>query len=264
MAYTTIDDPSAYFQTALYNGNSGTQSVVNDGNSDLQPDMVWIKARSGTHGTENHNLYDSVRGANKFFIPNGTTTSSTDTNSLTAFNTDGFSLGTRTDVNGSGAYVGWNWKAGGSASSNSNGSITSTVSANQTAGFSIVSFTGNGSAGATVGHGLSAIPKFILVKVHTSSTAYDWRVFHASLGATTESIELTDIEIETSIKVAELVKGDIVGVDLLPAKNREKEKPYVLEANATPGFGGIERITKDKSITQEILKTYFNRDKWRL
>jgi len=87
---------------------------------------------------------------------------------------------------------------------------------------------------------------------------------NASLGATTESIELTDIEIETSIKVAELVKGDIVGVDLLPAKNREKEKPYVLEANATPGFGGIERITKDKSITQEILKTYFNRDNWRL
>jgi len=86
---------------------------------------------------------------------------------------------------------------------------------------------------------------------------------NASLGATTESIELTDIEIETSIKVSELVKGDIVGVDLLPAKNREKEQPFVLEVNATPGFGGIEKITKDKSITQEILKTYMNRENWK-
>ena len=86
---------------------------------------------------------------------------------------------------------------------------------------------------------------------------------NASLGATTEYIELTDLEMETSIKVAELVKGDIVGVDLLPAKDREKEKPYVLEANATPGFGGIEKVTKDKSVTQEIFKTYLNRENWR-
>ena len=86
---------------------------------------------------------------------------------------------------------------------------------------------------------------------------------NASLGAKTEYIELTDIEIQTSIKVAELVKGDIVGVDLLPAKDREKEKPYVLEANATPGLGGVEKITKGKSVTEEILKTYFNRENWR-
>ena len=86
---------------------------------------------------------------------------------------------------------------------------------------------------------------------------------NASLGATTESMELTDKEIEVSLKVAELVKGDIVGVDLLPAKDREKEQPYILEANATPGFGGIEKITKGKSVTEEILKTYLNRENWR-
>ena len=85
---------------------------------------------------------------------------------------------------------------------------------------------------------------------------------NASLGATTESMELTDKEIQTSLKVSELVKGDIVGVDLLPAKDREKEQPYVLEVNGTPGFGGIEKITKGKSITTEILKTYMNRDNW--
>jgi len=87
---------------------------------------------------------------------------------------------------------------------------------------------------------------------------------NASLGATTESMELTDKEIQTSLKVSELVKGDIVGVDLLPAKDREKEQPYVLEVNGTPGFGGIEKITKGKSITTEILKTYMNRDNWSL
>jgi len=87
---------------------------------------------------------------------------------------------------------------------------------------------------------------------------------NASLGATTESIELTNIEIESSLKAAKLVKGDIVGVDLLPSKDREKEQPYILEVNATPGFGGIEKTTKRKSVTQEIFKTYMNRDNWNL
>jgi hypothetical protein len=177
MAYTTIDDPSAYFQTALYNGNAGTQSIVNDGNSDLQPDMVWIKCRSGTHATENHNLFDSVRGANKFLIPNGTTASSTDTNSLTAFNTDGFSLGTRTDVNGSGAYVGWNWKAGtalnNSAGANG-GSIATTGSINTDAGFGIVKYVGTGS-NATIYHGLGKIPKMIITK--NIDQNYHWTVY---------------------------------------------------------------------------------------
>ena len=83
---------------------------------------------------------------------------------------------------------------------------------------------------------------------------------NASLGAKTESIELTDMERETAIKVSQLVDGDLVGVDLLPAKDREKEQPYILEVNATPGLGGIEEVTKDKSVTQEILKIYMNRE----
>ena len=86
---------------------------------------------------------------------------------------------------------------------------------------------------------------------------------NASLGAKTESIKLTDMEKETAIKVAELVDGDLVGVDLLPAKDREKEQPYILEVNATPGLGGIEEVTKDKSVTQEILKIYMNRENWK-
>ena len=85
---------------------------------------------------------------------------------------------------------------------------------------------------------------------------------NASLGAKTESIELTDMEKETAIKVSQLVDGDLVGVDLLPAKDREKDQPYILEVNATPGLGGIEEVTKDKSVTQEILKIYMNRENW--
>jgi len=183
MAYTTIDDPSAYFQIALYNGNAGTQSITNDGASNLQPDMVWIKCRSGTHGTENHNLYDSVRGATKFLIPNGTTVSTTDTNSLTAFNSDGFSLGTRTDVNGSGAYCGWQWKAGTSFSnsSGSNGAnLDSTGSVSTTAGFSIVSFTGNRSTTRNIYHGLGAVPKMIIFKNLSSTNG--WTIYNETIG----------------------------------------------------------------------------------
>ena len=178
MAYTTIKKSSDYFNTKLYTGNSSTQSITG---VNFQPDMTWIKARSGTHGTENHNLFDAVRGATKYLIPNGTTASTTDTNSLTAFDSDGFSLGTRTDVNGSAEYASWNWLGANGTSANTDGSINSTVSANTTSGFSIVSYTGTGS-NATIGHGLGSVPKMIIVK-KTNTTA-NWGVYHASSGNT--------------------------------------------------------------------------------
>jgi hypothetical protein len=201
MSYTNgLDDPSAYFQTVLWSGDSSSpRTITFDGNSDLQPDWIWSKKRSGADYGQ---IYDSVRGfgASKEIVPSDNFEEGNATNSsvglgfISSVTSDGFVLtegnhGTSSirsllNNHSGSTHVAWGWKAGGSASSNSNGSITSSVSANTTAGFSIVSFTGNGSAGATVGHGLSAIPKFILVKVHTSSTLYDWRVFHASLGAT--------------------------------------------------------------------------------
>ena len=162
MAYTTIDDPSAFFQAALYNGNAGTQTITNDGNSDLQPDMVWMKCRSGTHATENHRLQDSVRGVGKIAIPNGTTAADTgNTSSLTAFNSDGFSLGNVTDVNGDGAYVAWQWKK-------------------QAGVFDIQQYTGNGS-NRTIAHNLGAIPTMMIIKKRNATS--DWTVGHASLGA---------------------------------------------------------------------------------
>jgi len=180
MAYTTIDNPELYFQTKLYTGNGSSRSITFDGSEDMQPDWSWFKARSEAY---NHALFDSVRGTTKLIRSNQTTAEETHSTTLTAFNSNGFSLGggdAFTNAN-SVTYASWNWKAGGSASSNSNGSITSSVSANTTAGFSIVSYTGTGS-NATVGHGLSSAPSMIITKNRTSSSW--WGVFHASLGNT--------------------------------------------------------------------------------
>ena len=177
MAYSTIDKPTDYFNTVLYTGNGGSQNITGVG---FSPDWVWLKGRNNAN---NHNLNDTVRGVNKQLYADINNAETTATTHLTAFDSDGFTLGNDGAVNGSSdTYVSWNWKAGGSASSNSNGSITSSVSANTTAGFSIVTYTGNGTAGATVGHGLGSIPKGIIVKVR--NTTNEWVVYHTSLGAT--------------------------------------------------------------------------------
>tara|TARA_R100000664_G_C2724661_1_gene116973 strand:- start:34 stop:1074 length:1041 start_codon:yes stop_codon:yes gene_type:complete len=176
MAYTTIDKPTDYFNTILYSG-TGSENSLTVG---FQPDWVWIKQRNGT---TNQMLTDSVRGATKTLHAQNGDQESTDAQALKSFDSNGFTVGTDTDVNGAGGtggtYVAWNWLAGGTASSNSNGSITSSVSANTTAGFSIVSFTGSGS-NATVGHGLGAVPKMFILKVRTQGDR--WVVYHDSLG----------------------------------------------------------------------------------
>ena len=185
MAYTTIDDPSAHFQTTLYTGNGGTISITNGGNSDLKPDWVWIKNRTQYQ----HQVYDTTRGATKKLLPSNTNDETTDTNALTAFNTDGFSLGTNVGVNqNSTAHVAWQWKAnGGTTSTNTTGNgIDTVVQANAAAGFSIITYTGNGTqSGQTVGHGLGAVPKMIISKDRTnSSNVVSWRVYHVGIGPT--------------------------------------------------------------------------------
>ena len=190
MAFTTIDNPELYFQVKLYTGTGSSQAITLDGDEDMQPDWVWIKERDDTSA---HNAYDSVRGVTKYLYVDENGTQVTDAGSLTAFGSDGFTVNNDVYINeSSSTYVAWCWKAGtafsNDASATSVGSIDSSGSINTTAGFSIINFTGNGTAGATVAHGLSAVPKLILVKVHTSDTAYDWRVYHASLGATKNMI----------------------------------------------------------------------------
>ena len=183
MAYSTINDPSANFQTQLYTGNQSTLNVTNDGNSNLQPDWVWIKNRNGTNWPS---MYDSNRGVEKQISSNVDNAQYSDVTGLTAFNTDGFTLGSHTNENtNSGTYVAWQWKAnGGTNVSNTDGSITSTVQANTTSGFSIITYTGTG-ATATVGHGLGTTPNVIIAKNLTNTGgAASWPVYHHKMGNT--------------------------------------------------------------------------------
>ena len=173
----SIAQGNKYMDATLYTGTGASQSITNAGS--FKPDLVWIKSRSAA---TDHKLTDSVRGVTKALVSNSTAAETTDTQGLTAFNSNGFTLGTDTNYNNTSAtYVGWQWQAGaGSSSSNTNGSITSTVSANTTSGFSIVTYTGSGS-NATVGHGLGVAPSMIIGKARNS--VVDWRVYHTSIGA---------------------------------------------------------------------------------
>ena len=183
MAYTNIDDPSAYFQTTLYTGNGSNLTVTNDGNSDLKPDFVWTKCRSGA---SHHTNVDSSRGAGKQIYPNLAYQEET-VSGVSAFLTDGFTVGSNGTANSNGAtYVAWQWKAnGGTTASNTDGSITSTVQANQDAGFSIVTYTGNGSA-STIGHGLGVVPAMIIVKCRNAGST-NWTVYHKNSNATPQN-----------------------------------------------------------------------------
>ena len=178
---TQADD---YFNTVLYNGSGSTQTI----NTGFSTDFTWIKNR-GT--TNSHLLADSSRGNTKVLLSNGTNAEITDSN-YTTFVSNGFSVsGNGNEINNSsGAYVSWNWKAnGGTTSSNSDGSITSTVQANTDAGFSIVSYSGNATSGATIGHGLSSlVPKFIIIK--NRDTAGNWTVRTTAVDGSSDLLQL--------------------------------------------------------------------------
>ena len=192
MAYTTIDDPGLFFNTVLYTGDGNDGRTVTG--VGFQPDWVWLKSRSEA---EHHTLNDSVRGANKQLYSHLSYSEATDTDRLQSFDSNGFTLGTDVIVNkNTETFVSWNWKAGGSASSNSDGSITSSVSVNTTAGFSIVSYTGTGS-NATVGHGLGASPEVVIVK--RRDNARGWRVGGEAIGTTNQFLALdTDVAFDSA------------------------------------------------------------------
>lgn len=186
-----IVDSSANFQTTLYTGNgtaigSGGKVVNQSGNSTFQPDFVWIKNRDAT---DSHMLFDALRGVTKSLNSNAITTEATDTESLSTFDADGFTVGSNVKVNTSSEdYVAWQWLANGSGASNTEGSIhTTSTSANTTAGFSIITYTGTGS-NATIGHGLTSAPEFILFKNRTGVEHLAW---HKNLTTDDESFLVT-------------------------------------------------------------------------
>ena len=179
MAYTAINKSTSYFNTVTYTGNASTRSITGVG---FQPDWCWFKSRGDTNGNM---FYDAVRGATKVLVSNATNAEATESNGLSAFDSDGFSIGSAAGENAnSQPIVAWNWKANGTGSANTDGTINSTVSVNQTAGFSIVKYTGNATSGATIGHGLGAVPKMIITKNRDEGGGnQDWCVYHVSVGA---------------------------------------------------------------------------------
>lgn len=182
MAYTTIDKPTDYFNTVLYTGNATDNHSITGIN--FQPDWVWVKGRSEI---SSHRLNDSVRGAGKELLTNTTGAEYTysPNTSLKSFDSDGFTLGTDNGINKSSVtYASWNWLASNTTASNTDGTITSTVSANQTAGFSIVSWTGNENASSTVGHGLGSDLGMIIIKNRID--AEHWEVWHKNLTSTSD------------------------------------------------------------------------------
>mgnify|MGYP003120812339 FL=1 len=186
MAYTTIDNPFKFFNTVLYTGANQSITGVN-----FQPDWVWIKERDSGY----HAIFDSVRGATKVFSSNVTNAESTQSDTLTAFGTDGFTLGADSSnyVGGSSTNtVSWNWLGGtafsNDASATGVGTIDSSGTTNQTAGFSLVSFTGNGSASQSVAHNLGGTPEMIIFKCR--ETATDWTTFHTKLGGANKNLSL--------------------------------------------------------------------------
>jgi len=181
----SIADPTAHFNTVLYTGNNGSnQSVTGVG---FQPDFLWIKPRDYA---DNHGLIDSVRGGNYNLWSNSTSAEQDNTggNDAVTLDSDGFTVNQFSNSWNRNGYlfVGWNWKAGGAASTNEEGSLDSSVSANPTAGFSVLTYTGNATAGATVGHGLSQAPELVINKVRGSAT--QWYVNATAVSDTSNKV----------------------------------------------------------------------------
>lgn len=203
IAAPDIKDPSGYFQTELYTGNgtaigSGGNAITFSGNSSMQPDFVWIKNRDAD---DDHSNYDSVRGTTKQLEMNSTDTETTESESLTTFGSDGFTVGSLNQVNtNTENFVAWCWKGDGTAGGTLNevGDINSQVNVNTTAGFSIVGYTGNGSDSQTIGHGLGVTPQTVLVLPRSSGDHHLISNWETGVTAFSEKLKINDREGATS------------------------------------------------------------------
>ena len=181
------------FNTVVWAGNGNTDRSIDVG---FAPDWVWVKERN-PEGLS-HNMYDTLRGAGQRLFSNLTNAESTLAEGVKSFDLNGFTVGNSIAVNRSGSnFVAWNWKGAEIPAINSNGSIPSVVSANPAAGFSIVSWTGNGVSGSTIGHGLNEVPEMIIVKNRTSGSA-QWSVYHSAYGATKHTLLNTTDAVSTT------------------------------------------------------------------
>ena len=191
---TSTTQANAYFDVRTRSGTGATYSVTG---LQFAPSLVWFKSRSAAY---DNNLQDIVRGTTNTLSSNQTDAEVSRAGSVTSFNSDGYTGGSFIGLNASGStYVDWMWNAGGSNATNTSGTITSTVRANTTSGFSIVTYTGNATSGATVGHGLGVTPSMFIVK--SRSLVESWPVYHISLGAT-KLVRLQAASAEETISTA--------------------------------------------------------------
>ena len=239
------------FNTVLYTGNGTGQSITGVG---FQPDWVWLKTRSVGY---QHSLYDSVRGG-QYRLASDQTAAEVDNSSanLQSFDVDGFTVGTLINDNqNSVTYVSWNWKAGGTASSNTDGSITSQVSANTDAGFSIVSYTGNFTGSTTVGHGLSKKPELIFVK--NREVARNWLVWNKD--ATSEKVlylNLTSGE-NTSAAAFGTHTNEVFGVDASVETNENTKDMIAYCFHSVEGYSKVGSYTGNGSSDGTFIHTGF-------
>ena len=272
--YTTIDNPELYFQSVLWTGNgSNPRTITFGGDEDMQPNLLWYKCRS--HAVPNI-LLDSVRtaGNDKELQPDDTTaeggTSADADGYISAFTSNGFTLtegssGDHYTNEGSRTFVAWGWKASGSTASNTNGTnITSTVDANTTSGFSIVSWTGDNSGSSTVGHGLGKTAEFVAIKNRADSA--NWQVKHKNNSANaSQSLDAADAESSragsTNGGIADLsgttTFGFIAGSAGVPAANGSSDAMIAYVWNSVQGYSKFGTYTGNNNADGTFVYTGF-------
>ena len=253
----TIADGSQQFTPVLYTGTGSELAITS---LDFTPDFVWIKNRDAT---DNHMLYDSVRGATKDLHSNTTDAETTTAQTLKSFDSAGFTLGTDVQVNtNTEDYVAWCWKAGGAASSNTDGSITTSVSANPTAGFSIISYTGTGASypTPTIGHGLGSAPKFYIIKNRDQTDG--WAVFHEDMNANPWNDRHLRLDTNAAVSGALNVSGaaptsSIIYLDSDPIVNASSEAYICYAWSEVEGFSKFGGYTGNGSNDGPFIYTGF-------
>jgi hypothetical protein len=242
MPYSNIDKSSDHFNVVKWTGTA--YSPVDVTGFGHNPDFIWNKYAAGAG---DHQQYDSVRGATKMHVSNSTNAESTNANGVTAFITDGFTAGSDINVNG-GISIAHGWKANGAGSSNTDGDITSTVSANTTAGFSIIKFTGNGSTSQSFGHGLTGTPKFWIIK-NLSTSSNNWQVYFEG----TDRLKL-DTNEATSTNSAYLMSANATTITTPSnsdsAWGNGSGNDYIVYAyEEIPGFSKFGKYRTNNSVT---------------
>jgi hypothetical protein len=264
--------PSENFNTVLYTGDSTARTI----STGFAPDLVWIKNRNNsTNSTHDHSLFDSVRTTGYRVRSNSSGAANDYSSHMSGFTSGGFNLttsGALNDGSGSGTYVSWNWKAGGAAVSNTDGTITSQVSANVDAGFSIVKYTGNNSSSATIGHGLGKMPAMVMTKMSEqsggASSTSQWMIYHKDLTGNVSGDNPYNLYFSTNAELDLTAFGayDNITTDVIPvtrtsastAHNNNNLSTYVAYCFAEiAGYSKIGSYTGNGSATGPIVTTGF-------